>query len=143
MTAIQSQPTTIKRGRALNIILWVAQVIFAALFVFVAMPKLLGDPAAVASFNSTGWGDWFRYLTGVCEVAGGIALLIPRLCGPAAIALVALMGCATLANLFLIPGMASAAPVTIVLGALVGLVAWGRWPHTVAFFRMAKSIVKR
>lgn len=130
----------VKRGRALNIVLWVAQVLFGLMFIFVAMPKLLGDPAAVASFASTGWGDWFRYLTGACELAGGIAILVPRLCGPASIALSALMVCATLANLFLIPGMAGAAPVTIVLAILVGLVAWGRWPHTVAFYRM---VVKR
>lgn len=137
-TTAAVQPTTVKRGRALTITLWVARIILAALFVFVAMPKLLGDPTAVASFHSTGLGDWFRYLTGACELAGGIALLVPRLCGPAAIALVALMGCATLANLFLIPGMASAAFVTVILGAIVALVAWGLWPHTRAFFAMLK-----
>ncbi|WP_279582249.1 DoxX family protein [Fodinicola feengrottensis] len=123
--------------------MWIAQVILAALFVLVAVPKLFGDPTAVASFHSMGVGDWFRYLTGACEVAGGLSLLVPRLCGPGSIALVGLMACATVANLFFIPGMAAAAFATVLLGAILALVAWGRWPHTVAFYRMARSLIKR
>ncbi|MEU4345460.1 DoxX family protein [Nocardia sp. NPDC023852] len=28
-------------------------------------------------FNDIGFGDWFRYFTGVVEIAGGIGLLVP------------------------------------------------------------------
>lgn len=119
-----------KRPGAVNVTLWVAQVLLAAAFAFVAAPKLLGDPAAVASFKAIGFGQWFRYLTGACELAGAIGLLIPRLSGLAAIGLVGLMVGATLTNLFLLPGMAPVAVVTVLLGIVFGLIAWGRWPQT-------------
>jgi hypothetical protein len=39
---------------------------------------------------------------------------------------------ATLTNLFLLPGMAPVAVVTVLLGVVFGLIAWGRWPQTKA-----------
>ncbi len=126
------------RARPINIILWVAQVVLAALFVFSSAPKLLGDPSTVAAFQTIGFGQWFRYLTGVCELGGAIGLLIPRLSGLAALGLVGVMVGATLTNLFLLPGMAPAAVITVILGVLFGLVAWGRWPQTKALAGMLK-----
>ena len=38
-----------------------------------------------------GFGDWFRYLIGVLEIADAVALFVPRLAGLAALAFVALM----------------------------------------------------
>jgi hypothetical protein len=139
MTAsdIQAVPMA-RRGGAINVTLWVAQVLLAALFAFVAAPKLLGDPTAVAGFKSIGFGQWFRYLTGACELAGAIGLLIPRLSGLAALGLVGLMVGATLTNLFLLPGMAPVAVVTVLLGVVFGLIAWGRWPQTKALAGMLK-----
>jgi putative oxidoreductase len=121
-----------RRTNVRNIALWVAQVVLAAMFVFVAVPKLLGDPAAVAGFKAIGFGQWFRYLTGACELAGAIGLLIPRLCGVAAIGLVGLMVGATLTNLFLVPGAAPVAIVTVLLGVVFGLIARARWAGTKA-----------
>jgi uncharacterized membrane protein YphA (DoxX/SURF4 family) len=126
---LQTTPVA-KRTGAVNITLWVAQILLAAFFAFAAAPKLLGDPTAVASFESIGFGQWFRYLTGTCELAGAIGLLIPRLSGVAATGLVGLMVGATLTNLFLLPGMASVAVVTVLLGVIFGLIAWGRLPQT-------------
>jgi uncharacterized membrane protein len=114
----------------------VAQVLLAVFFIVASAPKLLGEPTTVASFNTIGLGQWFRYLTGVCELAGGIGLLIPRLSGLAALGLVGLMVGATLTNLFLLPGMAPAAIVTVLLGVVFGLIAWGRWPQTKALAGM-------
>lgn len=136
--AVPATSTVVRRPRAVRVILWIAQIVLAGMFVMVAAPKLLGDPAAVASFHTIGFGDWFRYLTGACEVGGAIGLLIPRLSGVAAIALVGLMACATLTNLFLLPGMASAAIVTVVLGIAFALIAWGRFPQTKALVRMIR-----
>lgn len=127
-----------QHGRGLNITVWGAQVLLAALFVGVAAPKLLGDPAAVEGFRSIGFGEWFRYLTGACELAGAIGLLIPRLSGLAALAMVGLMVCATLTNLFLLPGMAPVAVLTVLLGGVFGLIAWWRWPQTKALAAMLK-----
>jgi putative oxidoreductase len=130
---------TEQRGRTLNIVLWVAQVVLAVLLVFFAAPKLLSDPATVDGFDAVGLGQWLRYAAGVCEVGGAIGLLIPRLSGVAAIALVGLMVCATLTNLFLMPDAAPVAVLTVALGVAFGLVAWGRWPRTKALAASLRS----
>jgi len=113
----------------------VAQILLAVAFVGIAAPKLLGDPTAVASFETIGFGQWFRYLTGACELAGAIGLLIPRLSGLAALGLVGVMVGATLTNLFLMPGMAPVAVVTVLLGVLFAVIARYRLPRTVATLR--------
>jgi putative oxidoreductase len=130
-TDISAAPT-VNRARAVNITTWVGQILLAALFAFAAAPKLLGEPMTVASFETIGFGQWFRYLTGACELAGAIGLLIPRLSGLAALGLAGVMVGATLTNLFLLPGMAPAAVVTVLLGVVFGLIAWSRWPYTKA-----------
>ena len=40
-------------------------------------------------FAQIGWGDWFRYLTGVIQFAGGALLLVPRTAAAGAV----LLGC--------------------------------------------------
>jgi uncharacterized membrane protein YphA (DoxX/SURF4 family) len=128
-----TQPTavaTTTRGRAATIALWTLQILFAAFFAFAAIPKLLGDPTAVESFETIGFGQWFRYLTGAVELAGAIGLLIPRLSGLAALGLAGVMVGATLTNLFLVPDMAVAAIATVALGAVFVLMAWARRAET-------------
>lgn len=128
-----NETTTIQPlGRAANITLWVLQVLLALFFAFAAVPKLLGDPTAVAMYQTIGFGQWFRYLTGICELAGAIGLLIPALSGLAALGLVGVMIGATLTNLFLLPGMQPFAAMTVVLAILFGVIAWGRWSRTKA-----------
>lgn len=116
--------------RALSIVIWVVQVLLAAFFVFASLPKLLGDPTTVQMFGIIGLGDWFRYLTGICELAGAIGLLIPRLSALAAAGLSATMVFATLTNLFVLPGAALIAIQTIVLAVIFAAIAWYRWDQT-------------
>ncbi|MBA3768598.1 MAG: DoxX family protein, partial [Acidobacteria bacterium] len=81
----------------------------------------------VGLFNTIGIGQWFRYLTGALEVAGALALLIPRLSGAGALLLVGVMIGAVLTHLFVIggnPGMA------IVLLLVSVIIAWGRRDRT-------------
>lgn len=125
------------RGRAVNITLWVVQVLLALFFVFAASGKLLGDQATVNEFAKIGAGQWFRYLTGVLELAGAIGLLIPRLCGLAALGLVGVMVGATITHLTVLPPV-SHALIPAVLGVVFGLIAWGRWPQTRALFSSAE-----
>lgn len=135
MTANQIQTVSITRRR--NAILWVAQVLLAAFFLFAAMPKLMGDPTAVKMFGTIGFGQWFRYLTGSCELAGAIGLLVPRLSGVAALGLAGVMVGATITNFFL-PGMAAAAVPTVLLGVGFVLIARARWTQTRALVRMIR-----
>jgi len=125
-----TQSITTTRRRPVTIVLWTAQVVLAAFFIFASAPKLLGDPTAVAMFHVIGFGQWFRYLTGTCELAGAIGLLVPRLSGLAATGLVGVMIGATLTNLFLVPGMAPAAAATVVLGVIFALIAYARRGET-------------
>ncbi|GAA1749962.1 DoxX family protein [Streptomonospora arabica] len=118
-----------RRGRTLNIVLWAVQILLAAFFLFQGATKLAGSEDAVRLFTDIGLGQWLRYVTGACEVAGAVGLLIPRLCGLAALGLLGVMVGATASNL-LTPGYQSFAVQTVVLGAVFALVAWGRWPRT-------------
>lgn len=114
------------RRRGVTVTLWTAQILLAAGFAAMAASKLLGDPGQVAGFQAIGFGQWFRYLTGACELGGAIGLLIPRLSGLAAYGLVGVMIGATLTNLFLLPGMAPVAIMTVVLGAVFATIGWAR-----------------
>jgi putative oxidoreductase len=120
------------RGRPLHITLWVLQVLLAVFFVVAAaLPKLTGQEVAVQIFDQIGAGQWFRYLVGALELAGGIGLLVPRLAGLAALGLVGVMIGAVVTQLFVLDD-----PVVALTpagaGVLLGVVAWGRWARTKA-----------
>jgi putative oxidoreductase len=69
--------------------------VMGALFLYLGGAKLLGTPAAVRLFRDIGWGQWFRYVTGVVEVSGALVLLIPALAGASALLLMSVMVAAT------------------------------------------------
>jgi uncharacterized membrane protein YphA (DoxX/SURF4 family) len=106
--------------------LWALQIVLGLFFVIAsAAPKLFGEPSAVQIFAEIGAGDWFRYVVGCVELAGGIGLLVPRLAGAAALGLVGLMIGATFTQITVF----DAPPVTItpvVLGVIAGGIAWVR-----------------
>ncbi|MCE3553076.1 DoxX family protein [Pseudonocardia sp. RS11V-5] len=127
-------PTTRPRSRA-RIALYVLQVVLG-LFMVVGSgaPKLFGEATAVQTFDAIGAGDWFRYVIGALEVAGGIGLMIPILAGLAAACFVALMIGAALFQVLVI-GMAEYVSTPIVLGVLFALIAWVRRHEIAALFR--------
>ncbi|MQA23973.1 MAG: DoxX family protein [Micromonosporaceae bacterium] len=126
----QQTPTPPARGRGANIAFWVLQGLLAAFFLLAAAgPKLVGEQTAVQMFDEIGAGQWFRHLVGVLEFAGAIGLVIPRLAGLAALGLVGVMAGATLTQLVVF-GAPVFAITPVILGVLLGVVAWGRWPQT-------------
>jgi uncharacterized membrane protein YphA (DoxX/SURF4 family) len=119
MTAI-AQPTvvTVRPGKIRNRVLWTLQIVLGLAFIFAAgLPKLLGPAEIVRMFQEIGFGQWFRYLTGVVEVSGGIGLLVPRLSGLAAAGLSITMVCAGATEVFLLHAPGSAI-FPLALGAL-------------------------
>lgn len=85
--------------RRTSTLLWAAQVLLAAFFVFVAAgPKLKGSHQEVQEFGLIGAGQWLRYFVGTAELAGAIGLLTPWLAGLAAAGLAADMAGATIIN---------------------------------------------
>ena len=120
MTTTASTART--RPSAARIALWVLQVLLGVFFVVASgAPKLVGESTAVAMFTQIGLGQWFRYLVGVLEVAGGIGLLVPRTAGAAALGLVGVMVGATITNLTVLDNPFWYTPV--VLGVLAALIA--------------------
>ncbi|MET9312309.1 DoxX family protein [Kribbella sp. NPDC003505] len=117
--------TTRRTVRPRTVALWMLQGVLAALFATAALPKLSGDPALVDMFARIGVGQWLRYLVGTLELAGAIGVLVPRLCRPAALGLVALMVGASATNLFVL-GESPAIP--LVYLAVAGAVVWFRRP---------------
>ena len=116
-------------NRGMTISLWTLQILLG-LFIAVGSgaPKLVGEATAVAMFDQIGVGDWFRYLVGLLEIAGGIGLLIPRLARFAALGLCCVMVGAIVASLFVLDaGLLTLTPVVLLV--LFALIAWARWPR--------------
>jgi uncharacterized membrane protein YphA (DoxX/SURF4 family) len=130
------------RRRGANVVLWVLQVLTAGVFVLAAVPKLTADPMAVAGFTTMGLGTTGMYLVGTLEVLGAVALLIPVLCGLAALAQVALMvGAVATTLIFFGSGQVLIAPAAVL--AVVSVLAWARWSRTVALVALFRSLVRR
>ena len=86
-------------SRNKTIVLWSLRILMAALFLFSSYMKLTGTPDTVAEFDTIGLGQWFRYLTGLLEVIGGIGILIPFASASAAILLFAVVAGAFVAQI--------------------------------------------
>src|SRR5258705_10899525 len=65
-------------AKIVNVVLWVLQIGAAGMFLMVGYLKLSGNAQLVGLFQAIGLGQWFRYLTGSLEVAGGVFLFFPR-----------------------------------------------------------------
>jgi uncharacterized membrane protein YphA (DoxX/SURF4 family) len=73
-----------------DIAIWTLRGLMAALFLFACSGKLLGQPMMVDEFEQVGLGQWLRYLTGMLELIGGVAILIPPVSAFAALLLLAI-----------------------------------------------------
>ncbi len=108
---------------------WILIALLALLFVPIGGMKLLGVPGAVKEFDMIGFGQWFRYVTGILELTGAIGLLIPRCRFWAAILIACIMACATMINIWIlhVPGLARVTAVLMILAvALAGLTSAGQ-----------------
>jgi putative oxidoreductase len=112
-------------GKARLITLWILSGLVALAFLGAGGAKLAGAAAMVELFDKVGRGQWFRYLTGLLEVAGAIGLLIPRYAFYAAGLLAIVMVGAIIAHVTVL-GTSPAVPV--VLLTLSGTIAWLRKP---------------
>jgi uncharacterized membrane protein len=106
-TPLRGSPTApaaggARPGKAVSIVAWVLQVGLALAIAPGGLLKLIGDPAMVDLFADIGAGQWMRYLVGICELAGGIGLLVPKVRALAAVGLFLLLVGATIINLFVI-----------------------------------------
>jgi len=112
-------------GKVRTIALWILSGLVAMAFFGAGGAKLAGAAAMVELFDKVGRGQWFRYFTGLLEVAGGIGLLIPRYAFYAASLLAVVMVGAIIAHLTIL-GTSPAVPVVLLV--LSGTIAWLRKP---------------
>jgi len=66
------------RGRQDVLISWILRLAVAGVFLSVGASKFDADSYWVKLFNQIGWGDWFRYLTGIVQVTGAVLVVVPR-----------------------------------------------------------------
>ena len=121
------------RSRVANIALWTLQVLLAAVYAFSAFGKLSAEAQNVAGFQAMGLGNTGMYIIGSLELAGAIAMFIPRLTGLAATCFVALMIGAVTLTLAIGGGVLAVIPATVLVVASV--VAWGRRDSTCRLVR--------
>ena len=124
----------------MNIALWILQVLLALLFLFAGGTKLILPIEVLTSMGSPNQvhlpGLFIRFI-GVCEVLGGLGLILPglfkirpQLTWLAAAGLVIIMIGATVLS-FIADGIA-AALIPLVVGLLLVFVAYNRRPRPAA-----------
>lgn len=102
-------------------IVWGVRILLALAFGAAGAAKLAGAQQMVQVFDAIGFGQWFRYLTGLVEVGGALLLLVPATGFLGGLLLAATMVCAVATHLVLIGGNPAPA---VVLALLSGFVAW-------------------
>lgn len=100
---------------------WTLQILAAAAFLAAGGAKLAGVPMMVAIFDQIGVGQWFRVVTGLVEVIGAVALLVPVTAAFGGLLLAITMSVGVLIHLFVIGGSPLPAAVLLVVTATI---AW-------------------
>lgn len=102
-------------------IVWGVRILLALAFAAAGVSKLAGVPQMVQVFDAIGFGQWFRYVTGLVEVGGAVLLLVPATGFFGGLLLATTMVCAVATHLVLIGGNPAPA---VVLALLSAFVAW-------------------
>ncbi|MCX6048312.1 MAG: DoxX family protein [Chloroflexi bacterium] len=115
----------------MNIVLWILQVLLAALYLWHGW-LMIAPPPEVAAIMNTFLPTWFRLLIGIAEVLAAVGLILPgltrilpRLTTWAAAGLMIVMASATVVHLA--RGETSSAISAFVILLLVTFVAYMRW----------------
>jgi putative oxidoreductase len=64
-------------GKWRRIAIWTLRVVLGLIFLAIGTTKLTGTGHTVEYFAAIGWGQWFRYLTGVLDITGAVLLFVP------------------------------------------------------------------
>ena len=119
----------------MNIALWIIQVLLALLFLFAGSMKFVMTVEQMNSQSPVVLPGALLHFIGVCEILGGLGLILPMLLRIkpiltplAALGLIVIMiGAIVIA---FIGGMPANAIVPIVVLILLALIAYGRWKST-------------
>lgn len=114
----------------MNILLWIVQILLGLLFVFSGSMKFVMTAEQMSQGSPVALPMWFIHFIGICEILGGIGLVVPWLTGikkwltplAASLLLVIMIGATIISAM----GSIATAVVPFVVGLLLALVAWGR-----------------
>jgi uncharacterized membrane protein YphA (DoxX/SURF4 family) len=81
-----------------RIAIGVLRLLLALTFLTIGAAKLTGSLGTVGWFTQLGWGQWFRYLTGLLDIIGALLLFVPRWTFYGAVVLACTIGTATVLN---------------------------------------------
>jgi uncharacterized membrane protein YphA (DoxX/SURF4 family) len=109
----------VSKGR--TIAAWILRFLLGVAFLVIGGAKLAGVMNTVQFFTAIGWGQWFRYLTGLLDVMGAVLLFIPRWTCYGALLLVSTVGTATVLCLTI---MHRSATVPLALTLSAATLAW-------------------
>src|SRR6266576_2658941 len=113
MITTTALPAVSGRGRLIT--LWTLSALVSLAFIAAGGAKLSGAPVMVELFSKVGVGQWFRYFTGLLEVAGGLGLLIPRYAFYAAALLAIVMVGAIIAHVSILGGSPAPSAALLIL----------------------------
>ena len=115
----------------MNILLWIVQILVGLLFIFSGVTKFMMPYADMVKDMPYALPYWFILFIGVCEILGGIGLIVPWATGikpsltplAASLLIIIMIGAVVFTVLSPTPGMAV---VPAVVGMLCALIAWRR-----------------
>jgi uncharacterized membrane protein YphA (DoxX/SURF4 family) len=115
-----------------NVVLWILQILTALMFLFAGGVKLVGPLDQLMKGLPQWLTPGFLRFVGVCEVAGGLGLILPRLLrikpGLTPLAAVALIGIMIGATVVTAMGASPAQSVMpVIVGLMLAFIAYGRW----------------
>jgi uncharacterized membrane protein len=115
----------------MNILLWIIQSLLSLLFLFAGIMKFLMPVADMQKGSPVVFPGWFFHFIGVCEILGGLGLILPALLRikPGLTSLAAIgLGIITLgATIITAQAAISMAVFPFVVCLLSFLVAFARW----------------
>jgi len=120
---VESRPSVMER-----IIAATPRVTLGLAFVVIGLTKFGASSSWIRLFETIGLGQWFRYLTGGMQVAGGLLALLPKTAVAGAALIGGTMAGAVVVDIFIVHGGPIAViPLALfVVAAGVGWQAWNR-----------------
>ena len=107
------------------VLLWVLSVLMTLAMAVVGLPKVLGVSPWPEYFATWGYAEWFRVIIGTLQVAGGLALLVPRVARYGAGMLIVIMLGAEVTELTHDVGFGPVVPLVYV--GILSLILLFRW----------------
>ena len=113
----------VRRSKLLTTAIWIVRVLLFAVFLLQGLDKFGSRPLWIQIFEQIGWGQWFRYFTGIVETAGAVAMLVPALTPVAVLLLGSAMVGALLTHVLVV----GIGPATVTVAILLGLILVIGW----------------